>query len=1024
MLPLQNLGPRVVQVKQLTRSRSTFGRAIHTVARSSSQRLSGISQPNQTTLNSLQQPAKSLPTSIVPPPRFRSAAHPLGQPYSSIPDAVTVDQVVAAAHDTIQRMHTLAKDTDFPHLGLLNEFVTFFTKYSRYPGVECYHPATLPLLTEMYTLILRSCQDQGQYQQILKTLKQMYHHLASWVSHPDVALTEADRVALSDSLVQGLLPVLDFMADNRDFEMVSETCRSLVNNNQVGDTMLDPHIIRWTESPLVWAGLLNCTLSTHFAHLPYRRRAATLAYPILKKWHQIGPTEGEWLWRHDIRYHGFANDVDRIHSLWETLPTTGLPVTSELTAEYISALARCGNYRQATAVYEDWQIRFGSPSTIEPAYAIALCHAEYQEIQLALRVYNQGLQAYQLGSTQGKGAPWLTHTKRVHLQLHHAACIYDQVPASLASTAFNRARGPQQPLNIQYMLTLPDTLRQLQDSLQAEGYTFDVFDYHDLTVSLSFCHQVHPRVFPYTAVTTCYDQMVREKVKPNLDLFVALLWNSAVAQHYVLNETQRAARTAVEFEKLVASGLDYATARVYQPLLLSCIPISRVRDLELPQLVPIPFDKIDPRFYQYKADIEAQDIPLDDQTMVIFFYGLAINGDMVALRQQWRGLSIFAVPRNARVYLAILSCLSRRPYWARFALSIIQGDMSMENPPIELSPALRTALLKCCAMAGDLPAARNLLKDIELRLNTEVVAQYDLLLQCHMVTPANGPEGEALLARYKPLNVPWSYHRYASVFYYHLEGCRDYTRAREVLTTIIRYWLGQMGSTPAFHTFLRLFGPPGLLELEYTSETVPERTTDQPPVLPQQFFSTSQENPLPATTLVPEPVITRSGAEFMAFPFHRHELYLICDLLTLYARELEHTHILEAVIWLCNQLPAGSQINFESRSKMSKLGQLLASGSDHEPNWEAALRLLDLIADKLKLPIADNNDLKYLNGKLKERYRKIGHSGTKAIVKQINPNSTFLDFFQRNLDIIIPTKPHFNLRAFQESQVTKEASLP
>ncbi|KAJ1912304.1 hypothetical protein IWQ60_009723 [Tieghemiomyces parasiticus] len=954
-----------------------------------------------------------------------------------------IQQAILAAEATLETMTNLTAQTDLPHFDLVNEFLAFINAHGDKPGILTYHPQVLPLLNAMYLRILSACRDAHQYDQAQKTYRQMYHHYASWRGDPvSTASAETDlkaiRHAISDPLVEGLDLILAILARSRDLASLGPICVRLAERGELEDLRLDPAVVHWVDHPATWTRLLGCVLGAQFSILPHRRRAAVYAYPILQAWHRHAQRAGagnEALLLGDLRYHGYADDVDRVHEIWKMLKVgTNAPSTAA-TGEYVAALARCGNFRQAITVYErDWLPRTDRPSTLDPAAALAICFAEYGQLPTGLAIYESARATF----PDNAPAPGeYRSARRFQLALHHAACLdTSALPFSLWQFDVHRARFPFMSTPPRQLLALPDKLGRLQTELaKQEGYHFDVWDYNELITSLAYCQQLHPRVFPYADVLAIHSAMLRAGVTPNHATYRALLWHAALSQHAVLSETERSDRAAAIWQLVTGANPSGDRSELYQPLLLAALPINRIRDLEAPYLLPIPFDRIDPRFYQYRTELDALGIPLDEKLLCIFFWGLAINGDNKALQQQWRGLSIFGVPRTLALYLTTLNCMTRVGYWAHYAISMIRPELAVEHPGGETLPVLRIALLKCCVVAGDHATAQSLIHNVPLDAMEDHIAMHDLYLACCLTSKVTGPEGLRRLEAYEAARIPWEYQRYERVFNYHLHAANDCDQAAKVLAAIIRFWTTTGPCTPMFYDFVRQFGPRGALQLDHTPESLPDQPPPHPQ-LPSDFFASSRGPTVSANAVVPgedegahspanEPTagksalvpttVARLGAVYTAFPFAKEEIPIICNQLALYAHQGNYTHFPTALTWLSRILPPMTQINFESRYALANLGQLLVGIPDHPACWEAALRIMNLLVFKLKIPVGQSVELRQLGGMLKERYRHLPRAEVERVVQGIDRRSEYLYMFCRNLDNVIPHRPPVTLRSFTET---------
>ncbi|KAJ1656044.1 hypothetical protein IWQ61_004313 [Dispira simplex] len=959
-------------------------------------------------------------------------------------DHRTTDPTSQAAQQTLERMRTLVQDPVFPYVGLTDEFMAFINQHGEHPSVASYTPGMAPLLAGMYLVLLQGCVATRQYGQADKVYKQLYHHFTTWaIENPQ--LSDLQCRELGDYLVRGFVLLLRVLGQQRDRSLVLTTCEQLLIHNKIADMTLDERLVPWQEYGDAWTGLLGASLAPQFAVLPHRLNVTPLAYRILQAWHQqwtqrapdVNSPDYEIYLLGDMRYHGFANDVDRVHEVWNMLthrqyPTTDTP-SSTVYAEYITALARCGNFVEAERYYQEWIQTHGSPATLEPVCARAIYLAELREIGAAVALYEQGRKDY-LADRPKDTVVWqltkdpLLHRTRFLFVLYHAACYFDHLPRALLGFDVTRARYPELPFDDRYFLTILDALAQLKRDFQNEGGAFDVHDYNEYLISLSYCHQFLPQVLPYHKVTKVYDDMLAANVTPNLETYMILLNNASVSQHRILNERQRADATEVELRRLKGSGLDYATTRVFRPLLLSCIPIQRVADLTSNELLPAPLDQIDRRFYRYKDELEKRNVPLDDATLCVFLWGLAINGDMVALRQQWRGMSIFNVARNASTYFAMLSCLSRRAYWARYALTLVRLDMQRETPPVPITPPLRLALMKCCAYAQDYPTAKALLQDIPLDQSSDHMALYDLYLVCCFGKGGDADEGLRILARLQDQPGFWSFSRYQAVINYHLYLCQNYDAADLVLQETIKYWVEQFPCTPTFLEFLKSVGSDRLQLLDYTTvqREGPEAThiTGRSP-LPRHYFSSNvapvQVNFHTAVSTSPKVDLdkvpkNRWGARWMPFPLYRVELSMITTQLTIYTLQERYQPVVESITWLVKVLPPNAQVSFVTRNELAQLGQRLAAIPNHPECWEAALRIMYLLNDRFKIPVSDNVELRMLGGLLKNTYRELPVDEVKTVCVNIDPHSNYLTHFVLNLQNVIPRKSYFNLRTFNELQ--------
>ncbi|KAJ1972665.1 hypothetical protein H4R35_004547, partial [Dimargaris xerosporica] len=937
------------------------------------------------------------------------------------------EDIKAIADSTVAKLQALQKDPTFPHLGLVNEYLWFDETYGSHSSVASFHPTVSPVVADMHFLMLESFVQTGHLTQGLALFCRMYQQIESWCTKATAPLPPEAQTYFEDQLIHGLTKLFSLVATSRDLEWTMNLCQRWVEANQLGDITVNPAVVDWRKSPQVWSSVLGAVLSPSFALLPHRRTVTKAAYDILKTWHGTVTTQEHYIayLLADLRYHGFANDADRVHAIWQCLETLDTSAQTQWYQEYIAALARVGNFNEATQMYHHWRDQFGPPQSIEPLIAILISHAEVQQLSTAMAFY-QGELAHVPSPAMDAPALALWHNpKWLELSLNHAACYFNCLPASLHT--FHLDRAPyEKPIEIDCSLSaFPAHLNMLVDELRATGYQLTVHDYNELVKSFMYCHHHQPLVVTYDQVFRWYQTMKARGVQPNLETYITLLWHAALSYHRALNEQQRALMTYRQFTRLQQSGLDYQTTRVYVPLLLSCLPLSRIRDLSLPYVLSAPLSKIDPRFYRYKAELDAMGIPLDEFTVAIYMWGLGISGDIRGMRSQWRGMGIFGIRRTERLYNIMLNCMARQNYLARYALAMLPLDMARESPAVTVTPALRLALLKCCITALDYQTATQLLKGIPLTPDADSTNLYTLYMKCCFMPDGQPEMGYKVLEQLRAISPKYHFIYYEAPFHHAITDPHLYQQATKLHHEYLRYHATQESLTPRFVEYLRTFGLVETLGLQLDPTTLPASSVDEFTFSSPSFAATTTSSnhisdaevgsaeSLDVATNAPTVQANRHGTTYIPFAFLRNEISLIVHQIKLHVVHREHGKIPAIITWLVSHIPRRSQIAFDTREELSILGQLLIEHTDDYNCWCAALRLMDMMVYRLKLPTQDVKATATLGAMLKTKFRRLPLNQVAQACHSIDPTSEYLFYFKKNLHNVLPRPRRMTLRSYE-----------
>ncbi|KAJ1973337.1 hypothetical protein H4R34_005111 [Dimargaris verticillata] len=935
--------------------------------------------------------------------------------------------IKAIADSTVAKLQALQKDPTFPHLGLVNEYLWFDETYGSHASVASFHPTVSPVVADMHFLMLESFVQTGHLAQGLALFCRMYQQIESWCTEATAPLPLNARTHLESQLNYGLTKLFSLVATSRDLEWAMGVCQQWVDANQLGDITVNPAVVDWRKSPQVWSSVLGVALSPSFALLPHRRTVTKTAYDILKAWHSMVTTQEHYVayLLADLRYHGYANDADRVHAIWQCLEALETPTRAQWYQEYIAALARVGNFNQATRVYHQWRDQFGPPLSIEPLVAILISHAEVQQLSTAMTLY-QSEQAQVPNAASDAPALALWHSSKwLELSLHHAACYFNCLPASLHTFHLDRAPYEKPITNHCSLSEFPSHLNRLVGALRSTGYQLTVHDYNELVKSYMYCHHHQPLVVTYDHVMGWYQAMKNRDVQPNLETHITLLWHASLSYHRALNEQQRALMTFRQFNRLQQSGLDYKTTRVYVPLLLSCLPLSRIRDLSLPYVLSAPISKIDPRFYTYKAELDAMGIPLDEFAVAVYMWGLGVSGDIRGMRSQWRGMGIFGIRRTERLYSIMLNCMARQNYLARYALAMLPLDMTRESPAVTLTPALRLALLKCCITALDYQTATQLLQDVPLTPDADSTNLYTLYMKCCFMPDGQPEMGYKVLKQLRAMNPKYHFIYYEAPFHHAITDPHFHQQATKLHHEYLHYHATQESLTPRFVEYLHTFGLVKSLGLPL-DPTAPPKSSVEEFTFTEEHSASHTINPdhtsdaaavpteaLDEATTAPTVLASRHGTTYIPFAFLRNEISLIVHQVKLHVVHREYSKIPAIITWLVAHIPPRSQIAFNTREELSILGQLLVEHTDDFDCWCAALRLMDMLVYRLKLPAQDVKATAMLGAMLKTKFRRLPLDQVTKACQSIDPQSVYLFYFKQNLHYVLPKPRRMTLRSYE-----------